>query len=236
MGYYRCEVTVSDAKLRELERRWKETGSVEDEAAYLLQRVRVGDLSRERLELAAYCGHLGAIAAKHATVSAPSELAAWVRGLRGWLDDQTMRLVALVVARMALDNWESQPNFDATWMYAPRRGMIAARSYLAEPTDENRRALSGFAAGCEGLADPLDPTAVLPEESAAGCATFALRSLLNDSPSENVVEAAVQCGRTRSDEEVRRHLSGLLSDWSLKRPGALLADALRTLAVDDLAP
>jgi len=51
---------VTDSKLRELERRWKETGSVEDEARYLLERVRVGDLERERLELAAYCGHEGA--------------------------------------------------------------------------------------------------------------------------------------------------------------------------------
>ena len=31
---------MSDAKLRELERRWKETGTVEDEAAYPLERVR----------------------------------------------------------------------------------------------------------------------------------------------------------------------------------------------------
>ena len=51
---------MSDSKLRELERRWKETGSVEDEAAYLLERVRVGDLTRERLELAAYWGHRSA--------------------------------------------------------------------------------------------------------------------------------------------------------------------------------
>jgi len=51
---------VSDARLRELERRWKETGSPDDEAAYLLERVRVGDLTRERLELAAYCGRQGA--------------------------------------------------------------------------------------------------------------------------------------------------------------------------------
>ena len=47
---------MSDQKLRELERKWKETGSVEDEAAYLRERVRVGDLTQERLELAAYCG------------------------------------------------------------------------------------------------------------------------------------------------------------------------------------
>jgi len=34
---------VTDGKLRELERRWKETGSVEDEARYLLERVRVAE-------------------------------------------------------------------------------------------------------------------------------------------------------------------------------------------------
>jgi hypothetical protein len=56
---------VSDEKLRELERLWKESGAVEDEAAYLLERVRVGDLTQERLELAAYCGQRGARAALH---------------------------------------------------------------------------------------------------------------------------------------------------------------------------
>jgi hypothetical protein len=55
---------MTDERLRELERRWKESGSVEDEAAYLLERVRVGDLDQERLQLAAYCGHS---AAAHAT-------------------------------------------------------------------------------------------------------------------------------------------------------------------------
>jgi len=47
---------MSDSKLRELERRWRETKSVEDEAAYLRERVRVGDLTQERLELAAVAG------------------------------------------------------------------------------------------------------------------------------------------------------------------------------------
>jgi hypothetical protein len=54
---------MSDAKLRGLERRWRETGAVEDEAAYVLERMRVGDLRPERVELAAYCGHAGARAA-----------------------------------------------------------------------------------------------------------------------------------------------------------------------------
>ena len=42
--------------LRELERRWRETGAVEDEARYLAERLRTGRLSRERLALAASLG------------------------------------------------------------------------------------------------------------------------------------------------------------------------------------
>ena len=48
---------MTDAHLRGLERRWMETGSVEDEACYLLARVRAGELTEERLRLAAYLGH-----------------------------------------------------------------------------------------------------------------------------------------------------------------------------------
>lgn len=47
---------MSDERLRELERRWKETGAVKDEAAFLLERVRAGQLPQERLELAARLG------------------------------------------------------------------------------------------------------------------------------------------------------------------------------------
>ncbi len=48
---------MSDEHLRALERAWKESGSAEHEAAYLLERIRVGDLEQERLELAAILGH-----------------------------------------------------------------------------------------------------------------------------------------------------------------------------------
>jgi hypothetical protein len=49
---------VSDSRPRELERRWRETPGVEDEAAYGLERVRVGDLEREKLKLATYLGDM----------------------------------------------------------------------------------------------------------------------------------------------------------------------------------
>lgn len=48
---------MSDDRLREIERRWKETGAVEDEAAWLLERLRVGAITGIDLELAAILGH-----------------------------------------------------------------------------------------------------------------------------------------------------------------------------------
>lgn len=48
---------MSDARLRELERRWRETGASEDEASCLRERLRAGQLTPERLELAARCAH-----------------------------------------------------------------------------------------------------------------------------------------------------------------------------------
>jgi hypothetical protein len=90
---------MSDQRLRELERRWRETGSVEDEAAYLLERVRTGSLDREMLELAAYCGHpasnrcLGVEGAHNHDET----LLGWVSGLARWGRD-TLVWVAWKVA------------------------------------------------------------------------------------------------------------------------------------------
>ena len=73
---------MSDSRLRELERRFRKTGAVEDEAAYLLERVRVGDLAQEKLELAAYCGHEGArLASGQIGSETPDGLEEWIRGL-----------------------------------------------------------------------------------------------------------------------------------------------------------
>lgn len=51
---------MTDARLRELERRWKRTGAVEDHVALLLERLRVGGVELRRVEVAAYCGCPGA--------------------------------------------------------------------------------------------------------------------------------------------------------------------------------
>lgn len=47
---------MADSALRELERAWKSSGSVESEAAFLLGQVRAGILAESALELEAYVG------------------------------------------------------------------------------------------------------------------------------------------------------------------------------------
>ncbi len=49
-----------DATLQALERRWRQTGAVDDEARWLQARLRAGDLARERLVFAADLGHAAA--------------------------------------------------------------------------------------------------------------------------------------------------------------------------------
>lgn len=51
---------MSDATLRARQKAAEKSGDLEDQARALLERVRAGTLSRERLELAAYCGDAGA--------------------------------------------------------------------------------------------------------------------------------------------------------------------------------
>ena len=51
---------MSDERLRQLERRWKEAGLIADEAAWLRARVQAGEVSEEGVRLAAYLGQQAA--------------------------------------------------------------------------------------------------------------------------------------------------------------------------------
>ena len=53
---------MTDDRLRALERRFRETGIVEDEAAWLTERSRKGELTPEQIEAAAYLGYAPAAA------------------------------------------------------------------------------------------------------------------------------------------------------------------------------
>lgn len=52
-----------------------------DEVAVLRERLRAGQLTRERVDLAAYCGHLGARAVARTLEPRRTRLAHWARGL-----------------------------------------------------------------------------------------------------------------------------------------------------------
>lgn len=72
---------MSDARLRELERTWRATDAVADEAALLAEQVRAGVLEPQRLQLAAELGHE---AARLAGASHALDGLDWVFALLGY--------------------------------------------------------------------------------------------------------------------------------------------------------
>lgn len=88
---------MSDERLRELERRWRATGAADDGAAWLVERVRIGDLEASRLMLAAYLGHHAARAAVDAPPAVPGDDGAWLAGLEGLEPGSATRACALAV-------------------------------------------------------------------------------------------------------------------------------------------
>lgn len=72
---------MSDERLRDLERRWKETGDPQHGAALLRERVRVGDLDEGRLRLAARLGDPPALAVSGTELAGPPKIHAVVDDL-----------------------------------------------------------------------------------------------------------------------------------------------------------
>ena len=103
---------MGDADLRELERRFRETGSVEDEAAWLRARVQAGELEASMLELAAYCRHSGAggLDDRHQDLWELEGLPGgrkrvWGEGLATWGEEACVRAM-ICVLRANLSDWE----------------------------------------------------------------------------------------------------------------------------------
>lgn len=102
---------MADQVLRQIERRFRETGSSDDEAAYLQSRVRAGDLDPTRLRLAARLGHPAAQRLVDDLVVGEligrSSLSAHTASTWGWRtrpeDREALKLVAETVMRFPLD-------------------------------------------------------------------------------------------------------------------------------------
>lgn len=61
--WWPAAASMTDERLRTLERRWRTSRRPEDHGAFLLDCVRAGVLTHEALTIAAYCGHEGAMSA-----------------------------------------------------------------------------------------------------------------------------------------------------------------------------
>jgi hypothetical protein len=98
---------MSDERLREAERKWRETGAVEDEARYLLERVRVGDLTQERLE---YCGHPAAISCSGAPRTKHAEsFREWFTAIERFGSDAAIRAALTLGRSFMLPIWNAGP-------------------------------------------------------------------------------------------------------------------------------
>lgn len=100
-----------DSRLREFARRWRETGRIEDEGRYLVERVRVGDLPQRNLEFAAYCGHPGAKAALQDESPMPRIGMNFLRGLRAFGQELWVAAVAGILKHY-MGEWPATPVCD----------------------------------------------------------------------------------------------------------------------------
>lgn len=137
---------MSDARLRELERRWREEGSPVDGGAFLRERLRRGDLTLARLELAAYCGDEAALHALDGAIEPHTARANlhFMRLMPGWWPGPW---IALTAAELALPVWERRaPNDRVVAGHLARarqsfeRGELLALPGRPDPGGPRRRA------------------------------------------------------------------------------------------------
>lgn len=176
---------MSDERLRELERRWKETGAVADEAAYLLERVRIGSLTPTRLELAAYCGSEGA---RQALDGPPS---ADLQSLLRRLEALSAVKIAIAAATSVIPIWAAGEKTDE-----PQSALRAARDAMNCPCPDHEEKAAQLAFTAEatassqarlGFEDRRAPHVLAGK--AAGAAAEAASNFAGGEPQEGLDEA-----------------------------------------------
>jgi hypothetical protein len=133
---------MSDTRLRELERIYRETGSVEDARAYLRERVRLGQVDWGRLALAGYLGdpemrRLFNMRGR-TEFGRHAELKKWALRLRPWGREVWARVAvaagdAVLTLRGVEGNPQAQPVLDAAraWAECPCTDHAEAAQRLA---------------------------------------------------------------------------------------------------------
>lgn len=159
---------MADEALRELERRHHAAPDLENETAWLRERYRSGQVSAERLWLAAYVGHSAAIEVYYGKEAyqdwlprSPKQVEYWIQGLEQW--GQIVVTRAGVAVARAMN--PSQPEFLAALGAAERwtldpigENASAANSARARAGERTLNAFDWIEAGREP--EPTDPDAL----------------------------------------------------------------------------
>jgi len=98
---------MADSELRQLERSFRELGTIEAETAWLKARLQAGAVDQGSLELAAYCGSRAARQLVPSAPTAPKRPLLFVRGFeadRDWGNVVRSR-AGLAIANLALERW-----------------------------------------------------------------------------------------------------------------------------------
>lgn len=129
---------MADGRLRQLERTaWQ--GDSQAQVRLLLQRVRVGDLPRHSLALAAYLRHTPACEAVGKGPSPIPDLPSWVEGLEPWGRDTCAR-AAVRAASMVRGPFENWLRLQPAACSELRSSLDAARAWLQQGADRDRDA------------------------------------------------------------------------------------------------
>lgn len=149
---------MSDDRLRELERRSAESGSVEDEAAYLSELVRLGMVSHDELELSAYVGHLAARrvlgVGPWRDIKSNDEWREWAQGLGRWGRITCARAFAAAYRDVALPILRSEPELKDSEFLSWAEAMITRLdAWLDHPSRESEAAFIAGDQRCQGVAE-----------------------------------------------------------------------------------
>jgi len=100
---------MADKCIRQQELRWKESGSVEDEAAYMFKRLKAGALTREQLKFAVHLGNEAARAVVAPDEPEPQEvdtlqgLCVWLGGMEKYGGREALLRVVLMLGNLILE-------------------------------------------------------------------------------------------------------------------------------------
>jgi hypothetical protein len=131
---------VADDRLRDLERR-AQAGDLEAQARLLRERLRAGDLTQGRLELAAYLGHEPARVALGPTApDEPADLNALAGGLQKWGPPAVLRAVA-AATRSFVDQANDTPRTRESSIRAALASLDALDRWVECPCAEHQQAL-----------------------------------------------------------------------------------------------